>query len=441
MLSRINGLAEAPRMIRARVSQHDAWSRAMEYLPSVSEGIYLVGGTVRDALRGVVGNDLDLAVDGDAKRVGRRLADSLGGAFYVLDDDHGVCRVVLRDAWHGCHVDLAALRSRTIEEDLAARDFTVNAMAVSLHDQNSELLDPTGGWEDLQGKLIRHAYPRAFDDDPLRLLRAVRQSASLEYTLHASTLGLVRDRCELIKQVSAERVRDELMHMLRMNSPSGLRMALELGLLSRVLTPLPEAELAEGLQWAGVVQQADATAGAATAAASLWAWAEGERHPGKEIDILAALVAPGTPDRRDAALRGLRLSRWEYVHLERVFLALSCAVWAQRRPVDRLDAHRYYRDRDVAGAAAAALVWYCPWSSAERRQMADSLLAWWGREGQAIASPTPLLSGHDLIEGLGLPPGPAVGATLRALVEAQVSGVVADREEAWAWARAALAAK
>ena len=98
-------------------------------------------------------------------------------------------------------------------------------------------------------------------------------------------------------------------------------------------------------------------------------------------------------------------------------------------------------ERDVAGAAAAALVWYCPWSSAERRQMADSLLAWWGREGQAIASPTPLLSGHDLIEGLGLPPGPAVGATLRALVEAQVSGVVADREEAWAWARAALAAK
>ncbi|MBC7255649.1 MAG: CCA tRNA nucleotidyltransferase, partial [Chloroflexi bacterium] len=149
-----------------------AWLEAMPFrreavahLMAAQEAVYLVGGSVRDALLGRHGYDLDVVIEGSAIALGRRLADALRGAFFVMDREHDVARVVVRQGEAYYHVDLAGLRAKEIEGDLRARDFTINAMAVPLRAGLGELLDPTGGLDDLRRKVLRAAYEGAFRDD------------------------------------------------------------------------------------------------------------------------------------------------------------------------------------------------------------------------------------------------------------------------------------
>lgn len=174
---------------------------------------WIVGGTLRDALLGRPIHDVDVAVDGPALPIARAVADALGASFVVLDEAHAVARVVLPD---GDVLDLASLRAPTLHADLQARDFTVNALAAPLLDDGTlgPLIDPLDGQADLAAGMLRLCAPSAFAQDPLRMLRATRLAATLGWTVDPGLDQALRLYAPLVAQVSAERVRDELIALL-----------------------------------------------------------------------------------------------------------------------------------------------------------------------------------------------------------------------------------
>lgn len=217
--------------------------RLADFFAAQEVEVYLVGGTVRDWLLGRASQDLDLAVTGDALALTRRLADHLNAAYVLLDADHPTARAVLRrPAGSTRYIDVAQWRADTLEGDLAARDFTVNAMAIELRDALSgdvTIIDPLGGQEDLGRRQLRAISERPFQDDPLRLLRAVRLAAELDFTIEPETQTWIRRHAESIAKPSAERVRDELVRLFaRFDTARYLRLLDDLGLLAPLLPEL-----------------------------------------------------------------------------------------------------------------------------------------------------------------------------------------------------------
>jgi hypothetical protein len=182
---------------------------------------WVVGGAVRDELLGRELVDLDIAVR-EPERAARAYANRSGGAPFPLSERHGAWRVALDG---GRTVDFTPFTG-TIEEDLATRDFTINAIAVPL--AGGEAVDPFAGRADLDARLIRVVSSAVFTDDPLRLMRAVRLEDELGFGLDPETERLVRKHAALVTEPARERTLAELVRL----SVDGYRRADELGLLA-----------------------------------------------------------------------------------------------------------------------------------------------------------------------------------------------------------------
>lgn len=183
---------------------------------------WIVGGYVRDLLLDHPSSDMDIAIDSDATGLARSFADATGGSWVPLDDERGVARIVWttaaqRAGWPHM-LDLVRLRAPDLEGDLRGRDFTINAIALSLDDAGSftdeQLIDPLGGIADLRQRIIRVAGPTALSDDPLRMLRAVRLAATLQLQIAPEVEAEIRAEHHQITRVAAERVRDEFIKLL-----------------------------------------------------------------------------------------------------------------------------------------------------------------------------------------------------------------------------------
>ncbi|MGW4546882.1 CCA tRNA nucleotidyltransferase [Streptomyces violaceorubidus] len=214
----------------------------------------LVGGSVRDALLGRLGNDLDFTTDArpqDVLKIMRPWADAVwdvGIAFGTVGGQ--------KDGWQ---IEVTTYRSEaydrtsrkpevsygdSIEEDLVRRDFTVNAMAVALPDK--AFIDPHGGLDDLAARVLRTpGTPEdSFSDDPLRMMRAARFAAQLDFEVAPEVVKAMHDMAGRIDIVSAERVRDELNKLILSPHPrKGLSLLVETGLAARVLPELPALRL------------------------------------------------------------------------------------------------------------------------------------------------------------------------------------------------------
>ena len=232
------------------------------------EGIqsYLVGGLVRDMLLGRDTADIDIAVDARALEIAPLAATALGGKYVLLDEVNGVGRVVLAKngaapAEGKCELDFSTLKS-DIEQDLAQRDFTIDAMAVDLKEiipeiltfpppgegievvlKPSALIDPFKGQDDLRQGVIRAVSETAFKSDAARLLRAVRLAAELGFSIDRETEMLIRHYCHLITGVAGERVREELVRILAVpGAGQPLAYLDELGLLTAIIPELAQAK-------------------------------------------------------------------------------------------------------------------------------------------------------------------------------------------------------
>jgi tRNA nucleotidyltransferase (CCA-adding enzyme) len=220
---------------------------------------YLVGGVVRDLLLGSGGADLDVAIEGDAEA----LADLPGfelereGLFLTGRLDMNGLRIDVARARAESYPRPGALpevRPATIAEDLARRDFTINAMAYPLSG-DGELLDPHGGVEDLRAGRLRVLHPASFVDDPTRALRAARYAARFGFDLEGETERLLRDAD--LSTVSDDRVQNELRRTAEEDDPAAvLRLLLDWGVMPALDPEAPDrvaevARLAGSAPWAG----------------------------------------------------------------------------------------------------------------------------------------------------------------------------------------------
>jgi len=190
-------------------------------------GVYLVGGAVRDILLGEPNFDVDVVVEGDAIAVARALAAAVGGrvrahpqfgtAVVLYGDDGRIDVVTARSETYHAPAALPTVEPGSIEEDLHRRDFTINAMAVSLSgDEAGKLVDPFDGRRDLEAGRIRILHDRSFIDDPTRILRAIRYEDRFGFRMDEETEALARSCIETghVGDLSGARLREELVALL-----------------------------------------------------------------------------------------------------------------------------------------------------------------------------------------------------------------------------------
>lgn len=222
--------------------------------------VYLVGGIVRDLLladvrtRSVLSFDLDLVVEGDAVKLAQQVAGT-GHAKLLTHRRFGTAKLRCRDFT----LDMATARKETyarpgalpvvapgiLRDDLIRRDFSVNAMAISLAPEDyGELVDPYRGRIDLDHRLIRILHPASFRDDPTRILRGVRYEQRLGFELEAETAHLLRRDIAVLDTISGDRIRHELELIFREERPElAIRRLTELGVLQRISPSLTGDDL------------------------------------------------------------------------------------------------------------------------------------------------------------------------------------------------------
>ncbi|MEV6777897.1 CCA tRNA nucleotidyltransferase [Streptomyces syringium] len=214
----------------------------------------LVGGSVRDALLGRLGNDLDFTTDArpdDVLKIVRPWADAVwevGIAFGTVGcrkSDFEIEITTYRsEAYDRTSRKPEVSYGDSIEQDLVRRDFTVNAMAVALPEK--EFIDPHNGLEDLAARVLRTpgTPEESFSDDPLRMMRAARFAAQLDFEVAPEVVEAMTAMADRLQIVSAERVRDELNKLLLSENPrKGLRLLVDTGMADLVLPELPALRL------------------------------------------------------------------------------------------------------------------------------------------------------------------------------------------------------
>ena len=216
----------------------------------------LVGGPVRDAILGRLGNDLDFTTSARpdlTAKILKKWADAVwetGAEFGTIAAKRGELTIEIT-TYRSEKYDPNSRKpdvdfGDSIEGDLGRRDFTVNAMALELTTSTPTFIDLFNGVNDLVKKQLRTpGKPEdSFSDDPLRMMRAARFASQLDFTLEESVLAAIKDMHERITIISAERVRDELTKLLMSNNPRvGLSILVESGLASKILTELPQLKL------------------------------------------------------------------------------------------------------------------------------------------------------------------------------------------------------
>ena len=467
--------------------------------------VYLTGGTVRDLLMGRAPADIDLTVDRRAQAWAADFARETRGTYVELGRDEDAARVVCREVV----VDFTSFRGMAdhIEADLWERDVTVNAMAVDLgpllrgteggeNGQPQEpgqaagewlpVIDPLGGVEDLEKRRIRVTSNRAFRDDPLRLLRVFRFSATLDFTIDDDTLDLARRQSDKLTRVAPERIRHELnLIMASDRAFASIRTMAEIGLLWEVVPELQAgvgmeqpashhldvfAHCLEALRWMERIIEEPGRFYPAQAE-RMGSYLEGPRRV-VQLKWAALLHDVGKPvtftideDRggritfynhdqvgaricRDIGRR-LRCSNED-------ILVISTLVAAHMRPFHLSNVMR--RDQEVSLKACLRLIRslgeHLPGlfllgmadalagrGDARPEEMEAELARLFARVEQVrrehvepVRQGKPLLTGRDLIEELHLSPGPIFREILEAVEEAHMEKKIHTREQALALA-------
>jgi putative nucleotidyltransferase with HDIG domain len=437
---------------------------------------WIVGGAVRDRLLGRPTTDLDLAVPEDPRAVARGLARATGGAAFRLSGAFGAWRVVGPE--HAWHVDLVVLREGDIDADLAARDFTVNAMAEPL--AGGELLDPHGGRADLEARRLRMVSPAALAEDPLRTLRAVRLAVDLDLTIDADTAAAIGREAPGLERIAAERIFGELKQVIR--SPAvrtGLQLMDAHGITAQVLPELSalhgveqnefhhldvHGHTLEVLDMVTAIERDPSAAGlgehAEAVAAVLREPLADELTRGDAMRIAALLHDAAKPwtradgpggrfgfpghDREGAelarrVLRRLRASEKLVEHVAALCLHhLRLGFLVHEAPLDRRGVWRYLRATEPY--AVEVTVFTVADRLATRGRNAEPAIAAHLELARAVLGAAlarrgagrtePLVRGDELARVLGIPPGPRLGELLEQLEEDRYAGAIATRADA-----------
>jgi len=468
---------------------------------------FVVGGFVRDLVLGRPVRDIDIVVEGDAVALGHTLARELNAKLVLLDDINDVVRLIVLEPdnvdWQ---IDLSAIH-HNLDADLGQRDLTLNAMAIDIAltawdkqgVQTIEIIDPLGGLGDINKRAVRATGDGVFRQDALRLLRAVRLAAELDFKIENSTETLIRRDAVFIQHEAGERVREELIRILRLNATDETLLYLqELGLLTAVIPELaPSVGLAQHHE-----HQWDVFRHSARSVLALDFLLRCDNWPYTGMDVsgdvpwsnslskhfqaqissastrrelvkLAALLHDvAKPQTRTVAPNG-RLCFYGHPEegavvaenvLERLRFStrenklVTAVVRYHLRPVQmstdyalptRRAAYRFIRD--LGDATIDTLLFSLADHLATRGEMLD--LTNWHHHANIVAyvlsesarmentTPVKLINGYDLQRVLGLKPGAELGEILAELREAQAVGEISNRDDALNYANRLLIRK
>ena len=448
---------------------------------------YLVGGFVRDALLGRDTADIDIAVAADVLTIAPQLADAMQGKFVILDEVNRIGRIIVPD-WT---IDVASFTGK-IEDDLKRRDFTINAMAVDLQqltteNQNANLVDPFGGRLDLDRGIIKMVTATAFRDDPVRLLRAVRLAAELDFSIERQAEIEIEQAAPLIAAVPGERVREELLRLL--NTSHGGQVFADMeksGLLTALipeLSPLKGVEQPKEHHWdvfehsiktvstvdfilhQGVWEYQDKTILALVpwteATAEYFDQSVSSGSTRRSLVKLAALLHDvakpqtrafdengrmhflGHPESGAAVVENiLEKLRFSTREVRLVTLMVKYHLRPTQMSQDAMPTgraiYRYFRDAGDAGidtlflSLADHLAARGPGLLPDQWEYHTKLVDYILKEHsqQKKTAPLRLVDGNDLINIFGLKPGARIGELLEEIKEAQAAGELTDREAA-----------
>ncbi len=457
--------------------------------------VYLVGGSVRDLILHKPIHDFDFAVQQGAIKLAFRVGDALGLPAFVLDKERDIGRVMLEDGV--TTLDFARFRAadgafgQTLDEDLRGRDFTMNAIALDVEQamrligqtDNLPYIDPTGGLRDIENKIVRMTHPAAIDQDPARALRALRMALGFGFEIEAQTQAAVKQLKGEMWRISAERVRDEFLKLLKQNG--SIAELQRYGLLSDIS---PEVSALFGVE-----QSAPHTKGVFWHTVSVLRWLTQLRtaqwkmsveqtlpvekivqhlaqkydggYSGWELLQLAALFHDVGKAQTQTFEEDGRIRFFEHEHVSAMMVEtrmkqlkfskaatdrVRTIVKGHMRPlhlaqVDEVSPRAIYRYFNKAGDAGVEIALL---------SLADHLGTYgdvgegdaWQRlmtvvaklldyffERQDVVKPVALINGGDLIE-MGLQPGRIFGRILSTITEAQAAGEITTRDQAMALA-------
>jgi len=451
--------------------------------------VYLVGGAVRDLILGTPDEDLDFAVESGALELLQEVCQTLGtGTVIELGDtENDTARLVCL----GMEIDVSGYRygATSIEKDLVRRDFTINAAAISLEDLLGDddaitIIDPLDGRHDCEHKLVR-ACPGCFDDDPLRMLRAYRFSAQLDFAIELLTLDEIETKARLSLRVAAERISHEL--DLIIAGPRACKTMQKMRASGLLLWVLPELYAGYQVKQPPFHHLDVMDHNLQTLLYAEQVAADPHRYfrNCEAIDFAAAAADGADADLKWAALlhdigkpatreideqRGGRITFYNHdEHGAAMIADIGCRLrWSTDRTkritgLVRMHMHPFHlanvllQDEKLSSRAKLKI---CKRAGADLTllfmlAMADSLAGqgpekpagierqlaalcgeiseFYKTSVQPVLDGPKLLTGHDLIATFGLEPGPQIGDLLEGVETAVVDGAVTSRDEALLW--------
>ena len=403
-----------------RILLHQRAVRAL-VAASGETGCHLVGGVVRDRVLGLESHDVDAVVAARGREISEILAAELPARLVLLGGkDFAAYRLVGKDVT----VDLWDRAGTSLHEDLARRDFTVNSIA--LDPRTGEAVDPFGGLEDLRRRVLRATTAASFTGDPLRVLRLPRLLLRLPgFAAEPETLLLARRSAPRLVDVAAERVRDELSFLFdHPEAHQGLALLVAL-------------DLYPGL-WLGAPGEPGSPGGAVTEIEAL----AGRVLDLRQIDPAAADAVEAKAARLAATFAHLaapadRLERFRDAgYLTRAAAAdVALLLEMGELPEDETGRRRFLHRTGRLWATAAVSIGARAADPGRWRTALRPLVELARREGASLFDPPRLVTGAEVQELLGIPPGPEVGKALATLRQAQIDGRVRTKEEAIALLR------
>jgi tRNA nucleotidyltransferase (CCA-adding enzyme) len=385
---------------------------------------YLVGGIVRDTIIGFPDTDLDIVIEGDAEKLGRRLASQLGGTF-SKPTEFGTCKVEVkglgtidfataRTEVYSKPGALPVVRASDIARDLWRRDFTINAMAVSLSPgAYGSLFDPCGGLDDLRCGLLRVMHDKSFEDDPTRVIRGVRFAARYAYRFERHTLALLRGCLKrgCLGTVSGKRVYRELGLVCAEGSAADAIAMLEsYGVTRAALGAATRGGLRQRVRASltDAIRRVSRAGGQPVPGTCWFAHLFVGIPPGHAGEACARLNLPA--EVRDACIWG------------------ASGLSGTLRSLARADAHQAYAvTKMLRGVSDEGLVLLAAAAAPRQRELVTRYLRTW----RYVA---PRLTGGE-IASLGPGPGPHVGRILDGIVKLRLEGSIKTRKDELAYAR------
>jgi len=371
------------------------------------QSLYLVGGIVRDLLRGYPNFDLDLVTESDAPGLASRIA-RITGEKLVIHPRFGTAKI--KSGKFG--IDLATARSETyahpgalpavmpgsIEKDLFRRDFSINAMAISLAAKDyGELLDPYHGRDDLDLRLIRILHPKSFSDDATRILRAIRYEQRLGFELEKKTSRLLKQAIPLLDTISGDRIRHELELIFREEKPERpLRRLGELGALPRLSPSL------KGNGWL------------ADKLATARRWSKSGELPTLYFCLLAY---PLDEEETSQLVRRLNMPSRLAKAVEDTIRLKLCLPRLDKPRLKPSSVYQFLQEYHPLAVKANAIAG----GNASTRQHLELFLS-------RLCYIKPCLNGEEL-QKLGIPEGAELGRILRRLHQARLDGEVSTRDD------------